>query len=121
MSKIAIVIAAAPNPAPTLAALRRLLPDTSLAEFRERLSAGAPIVEEKLFGNDYPEVAERILGLMEALPDTGAELRYFELEPDEDFDAAADLTLWEITPETVRNILDSAKSYESDAIDAEAT
>jgi hypothetical protein len=111
MSKLAIVVTSAPNTAETIAALRRVMPATSVTEFRERLASGMPVVQAVLFENDYPEVAGRFHDLMRALPETGAQLRYFELRPDEVFDPAADLSLWEVTPEVVWSILCSAKDY----------
>ena len=77
-----------------------------------RISSGTPVIESILFTNDYPEVAARLRELIEQLPATGAEVRWFELDADEHFAPDGDLTKWEISPETLLDILASAESYE---------
>jgi hypothetical protein len=111
MSKIAIVVTGAPDPARTIAALRRVAPTISGADMKHRIAVGAPVIESLLFENDYPDVANRLREAVNELPRTGAALRLFELAPDEEFDPAADVTRWEISTETLLNILDSATSY----------
>jgi|SRR5215510_11083775 len=112
MSKIAIVVTKTPDPMRTIAVLRRAAPESSMADLKQRLASRAPVIESVLFENDYPQVADRLRELVRELPKTGADVRLFELNPGEDFDPDADLSKWEITPETLLNILDSAKSYE---------
>jgi hypothetical protein len=111
MSKIAIVVASAPDPVRTIAALRQILPSTSAADLKLRIARGAPIIEAVLFENNYREVADRLRSVVDELPKVGASLRLFELAPDEDFDPTADLSQWEISTETLLNILSSAPSY----------
>lgn len=112
MSKIAIVIPQTSDLMRTIAVLRRAVPETSIADLRQRLAAGTPAVEALLFQNDYAQVAERLRELINELPKTGAQVRFFELDPAEQFDKEADLSRREITADTLLNILGSAKSYE---------
>lgn len=112
MSKIAIVVDEAPNTVLTIAVLRQFRPDLGIAELRQRLASGAPVVEESLFMNNYHEVADRLHELLHALSETGAHLRFFELRPDETVERSWGLSSHEVSEETVRNILDSAKFYE---------
>jgi hypothetical protein len=111
MSKIVLVVSKTPDPMKTMAVLRRAAPGVSVADLKQRLANGEPVLEASLFENDYPEVAARLRSLIRELPASGAELRLFELEPNEAFDKNADLSRWEIATDTLLNILDSAKAY----------
>lgn len=111
MSKIVIVVTSAPHLVRTIEALRRASPTTGMAELRTRITARAPVFEAVLFENDYPEVAARLQVLTRELAKAGAQLRVFELRPDEAFDPAAEISRWEITPQTLANILASAAAY----------
>lgn len=112
MSTIAIVVTKTSDWVKTAAVLRRVAPGTSVTELKQRMESGEPVVAAPLFGNDYPEVAERLRTLVRDLPLAGAELRFFELEPGEKFDSRADLVRWEITSDTLLNILSSDSSYQ---------
>ena len=112
MSKIAIIVTKAVDPARAIAGLRRALPDSSIADLRQRIEGAVPVVESILFENDYPEVAARLRSVVDELTNAAAEFRVFELEPAETFDLNADLSRWEISTETLLNILASAASFE---------
>lgn len=110
MSKIDIVITKAPQLAKTLAVLRRVSPQESVAELSRRVEVGSPVVEYVLFENDHLDVADRLRFLLRELPATGAAIRIFELRDNELFDANANLSAWEISGDTLSNILSETET-----------
>lgn len=92
--------------------IRRVFPDIGLREAKERLMTGTPLVDSRLFENDYREVASRLRSLVDGLRRVDAHFRVIELEPDETFTRSADLSAWEISVETLIAILDNATNYQ---------
>jgi len=111
MFKIAVQITTVTDAVGTIAALRRIDPDTSIDVFRSRIASSAPVAEYVLFNNDYVEVAARLRALVRTLPETGATLRVFLLEEEKSLQEV-DPVDHEITVKVLANILASAEEYE---------
>ena len=108
MSKIDIVLSDVPDTVRAVEVLRAIAPETSIAEYRKRITSGSPVIERILFENDHDDVAAQLRALLSELPKTGARIRVFELRVHEKFKPDANLSAWEISPSTLLNILATA-------------
>jgi hypothetical protein len=112
VSKIVVVVTRAADQANAIAAIRQFDPTLSIAEIKLRLAASAPIIEVELFTNEFPEVARRLRQLAADLARAAVDVRWFELQPEDTFDCTTAVAQWEVSDETLVNILAEAKNYE---------
>jgi hypothetical protein len=76
-----------------------------ISEAKQGIESGQPLVEFLLYYNDHDEIARRLRGLMNALPQLGARLRLFELDEGEEFEAPPNASAYEISSDVLKNIL----------------
>jgi hypothetical protein len=105
MPKVAIKIEDASSLPEIVSAVRRLT-GMSVADIRDRIREGRAILEYPLFYNDHDEKARRLRSLVSQIPPLGARLRIYELEEDQSLGGSLDDSAYEITPETLMNVLD---------------
>lgn len=109
--RIGIQVASVSDMIRTIAFLRRFDPDTSIAQLRARIVAGAPIFEYVPFGNDFVEVTAKIRALMQGIHESGATLTRYLLLEDERFEEV-DPAACVMSVEGLDRILAYAEEYE---------
>ena len=111
MSKI--VIAGQTDKTNAVSDLHKLLPGKSVAEIRQALSTGAPLVDRTLFYNDHDEAAAQLKAIIAALRKHGVEPRVYELDEDEDVESLIDSDKQE-SVEYLDNILERHEQIKAD-------
>ncbi|MFY1826293.1 hypothetical protein ACN47A_10305 [Myxococcus fulvus] len=76
----------------------------SLADIRRRDESSA-LAEFVLHGNDHPEVAQRLKGLLKALEQQGVRYRMYELAPEESLEDVVRREEVELSLEQVERLL----------------
>ena len=103
MSKIVVTVERVENRSEFLTHVRAIT-GVGLADISNRIGTGLPLVEYVLFLNNHEDVAQRLRSLV-AL-ETIAQLKIFELMPDENF-AGCPREQCEISTSVLLNILDA--------------
>jgi hypothetical protein len=104
MPKVAIKIEDASRLPEIISVVRRAT-EMSVSDIRDRILGGRAVLEYLLFYNDHDEKARRLRSLVSQLPPLGARLRIYELEENQSLPDSPDDSAYEITPETLLNIL----------------
>jgi hypothetical protein len=84
------------------------LTNLGLGEIRQKISAEQPLAEYPLFHNDHEEVARALRGLISTFLARSINARFFEVGEEENILEMDNRNLFQVPPETVLNILDSA-------------
>jgi len=104
MSKIVVKVENVTRLRDLMPAIRKIT-GLGISEAKQRIESGQPLVEFLLYYNDHDEIALRLRGLMTALPQHGARLRFFELDEGEEFEALPKASTYEISADDLKNIL----------------
>jgi hypothetical protein len=78
----------------------------SINDIRRSIETGSPISEYILFYNDHDAVAQHLRDLISFASSHSIGARFFELEEDENFQDLSHPAQYEISSETLINILD---------------
>jgi hypothetical protein len=104
MSKIVVKVENVTRLVDVMPAIRKIT-GLGISEAKQRIESGRPLVEYALFYNDHDEIAGRLRELMSELPRHGAKLRLFDLKEDEEFESTPNASKYEISSDTLENIL----------------
>ncbi len=104
MSKIVVKVENVTRLGDVMPAIRKIT-GLGISDAKQRIESGRPLVEYLLFYNDHDEIAQRLRELMTVLPRSGVRLRLFELDEGEEFESMPNASKYEISSDTLENIL----------------
>lgn len=98
---------------PTISAHQKMdlskITSKSLSSINESIEMNVPFLDYTLFMNDYPEIAEKLVGIMALIEENKA--HFFEVEDDFQFRDLSGIKIYEISYPVLSNILESASEY----------
>ena len=80
----------------------------SIAEIKQNILQARPVFHGVVFRNDHEDMAAVLLRFLDEIPKSGADVAISEHEPEEEVSAL--VASREISPETLRNVLESYRS-----------